>query len=37
LFTQGDRVPIDPPLVISKEEINKGLDILYPILAKIRP
>lgn len=37
LFTQGDRIPVDPPLVITKEDVDKGLDILYPILAKVKP
>ncbi len=37
LFTQGGRVPFVPPLVITQEEIDKGLDILYPILASIKP
>ncbi len=34
--TQGDRIILDPPLVITKEEIDKGLDILYAILSKIK-
>ena len=37
LFTQGDRVPFAPPLIITQEEIDKGLDTLYPILANIKP
>ncbi|MFC1995485.1 aspartate aminotransferase family protein [Chloroflexota bacterium] len=37
LTTQGDRIPIDPPLVIMPEDIDRGLDILYSVLANIKP
>ena len=32
----GDRVCFAPPLVITKEEVDKALDILYDILADLR-
>jgi L-2,4-diaminobutyrate transaminase len=31
--TAGDRVVFAPPLIITKEEVDKALDLLYPILA----
>ena len=33
----GDRLALSPPLIITTEEIDKALDILYPILADIKP
>ncbi len=33
----GDRIALSPPLVITKEVIDKALDILYPILADLKP
>jgi len=33
----GDRICFCPPLIITKEEIDKSLDILYPILRKLKP
>ncbi len=35
--TPGDRVAFCPPLVITAEEVDKALDILYPILATLKP
>lgn len=29
----GDRIPFAPPLVASKEDIDKALDILYPLVS----
>lgn len=31
-----DRMSVAPPLIITKEELDKGLDILYPILADLK-
>ena len=36
LGAQGDRVTISPPLVITREEVDRALDILYPILYNIK-
>lgn len=33
----GDRVRITPPLLITAQEADRALDILYPILASIKP
>lgn len=33
----GDRVCFAPPLIITKEEVDKALDILYQILADLKP
>jgi putrescine aminotransferase len=33
----GDRVCFAPPLIITKEEVDKALDILYHILADLKP
>jgi len=33
----GDRICFAPPLVITKEEVDKILDILYPIVSGIKP
>lgn len=33
----GDRICFGPPLIITKDEIDKALDILLPILRKIKP
>jgi putrescine aminotransferase len=33
----GDRICFAPPLVITKEEVDKALDILYQILATLKP
>lgn len=32
----GDRVCFCPPLTITKEEVDRALDILYPIVANIK-
>jgi len=31
-----DRIAVSPPLIITEEEMDKELDILYPILAGLR-
>jgi len=33
----GDRVAFAPPLIITKKEVDKALDILYGILSDIKP
>ena len=33
----GDRVCFAPPLIITKEEVDKALDILYHILSDLKP
>ena len=33
----GDRICFAPPLIITKEEVDKALDILYQILADLKP
>lgn len=33
----GDRICFCPPLIITKEEVDRALDILYPIVANIKP
>lgn len=35
--TPGDRVMFAPPLIATEAEIDKALDILYPIIASIKP
>ena len=35
--TPGDRIAFCPPLVITAEEVDKALDILYPIVAGLKP
>jgi adenosylmethionine-8-amino-7-oxononanoate aminotransferase len=34
--TPGDRIAFCPPLVITTEEVDKALDILYPIVASLK-
>jgi len=34
--TRHDRIAISPPLMITQEEIDTALDILYPILAGLK-
>jgi len=33
--TPGNRIAFAPPLVITTEEIDEALDILYPIVANL--
>jgi len=33
----SDRVVWSPPLIITKEEVDRGLDILKPIIAELKP
>lgn len=33
----GDRIAFCPPLIITEKEADKALDILYPILANLKP
>jgi len=33
----GDRIALSPPLIITTEEIDRAIDILYPIFADIKP
>jgi len=35
--TPSDRIVFAPPLVITKQEVDKALDILYPIVAELEP
>jgi putrescine aminotransferase len=35
--TPGDRVVFAPPLIVTIEEIDKALDILYSLLVELRP
>ena len=35
--TPSDRIVFAPPLVITTEEVDKALDILYPIVAELKP
>jgi len=35
--TPGDRIAFAPPLTITTEEVDKALDILYPIIASLNP
>ncbi|MEE8420559.1 MAG: aminotransferase class III-fold pyridoxal phosphate-dependent enzyme [Dehalococcoidales bacterium] len=35
--TPGDRIAFCPPLIITREEIDKALDILYSIVANLKP
>jgi len=35
--TTGDRICFAPPLIITTEEVDKALDILYPVLADLKP
>jgi len=35
--TPGDRIAFAPPLVITIQEVDKALDILYPIVADLKP
>jgi len=35
--TPSDRIIFAPPLVITTQEVDKALDILYPIVASLRP
>lgn len=35
--TPSDRVMFGPPLIITKVEVDRALDILYPIVASIKP
>jgi len=36
-WTSSNRVSFCPPLVVTKEEVDKILDILYPIVAALKP
>ena len=33
----GDRICFTPPLIITKEQIDRMIDILYPILSGLKP
>ena len=35
--TPSDRIAFAPPLIITTQEIDKALDILYPIMADLKP
>jgi adenosylmethionine-8-amino-7-oxononanoate aminotransferase len=35
--TPSDRVTFAPPLIITKQEVDKSLDILYPLIAGLKP
>ena len=35
--TPGDRIAFAPPLIITTQEVDKALDILYPIVAGLQP
>jgi len=35
--TPGDRIVFAPPLIITTEEVDKALDILYSIVASLKP
>jgi len=35
--TPSDRIVFAPPLVITNQEVDKALDILYPIVAGLKP
>jgi adenosylmethionine-8-amino-7-oxononanoate aminotransferase len=37
MIRAGNRLAVTPPLVITKEEIDKALDILLPIVAAVKP
>jgi putrescine aminotransferase len=36
-WSSSNRISFCPPLVVTKEEIDKALDILYPIVAALKP
>ncbi len=33
----GDRLSFSPPLIITRQQVDKMLDILYPILSRLKP
>ena len=35
--TPSDRIVFAPPLTITTEEVDKALDILYPLVAGLKP
>ena len=35
--TPGERIAFAPPLIITTQEVDKALDILYPIVADLKP
>ena len=35
--TPSDRLVFAPPLTITPQEVDQALDILYPIIAELRP
>jgi len=37
LVRAGNRIAFTPPLIITKEEVDKALDILLPIVAAVKP
>ena len=37
LVRVGNRIAFTPPLIITKEEVDKALDILLPIVAAVKP
>jgi len=36
-WSSSNRISFCPPLVVTKEEVDKALDILYPIVAALKP
>ena len=34
--TPSDRVAFAPPLIVTTEEVNRALDILYPLIANLK-
>ena len=32
VYSQQNRVYFSPPLIITKEEVDKALDLMYPII-----
>jgi adenosylmethionine-8-amino-7-oxononanoate aminotransferase len=37
LIRASDRLAFTPPLIIKKDEVDKAIDILVPILAAVKP
>jgi adenosylmethionine-8-amino-7-oxononanoate aminotransferase len=35
--TPSDRIVFAPPLIITPQEIDKALSILYPLVAELKP
>jgi len=36
-WSSGNRISFCPPLTVTKEEVDRIIDILYPIVASVKP